>query len=125
MKKRGTKETHSLGWKALWLAFIIGPILAGADKYLKLLANWPGYIAPQLAKFIPISASQFMQAIGGLEILAGLLVWWKPRIGAFAIGGWITLIVVNLLIGGFYAEAFRDSLIAIAAYSFGMMTAKR
>ena len=125
MKKKQTKDTHKWGWNILKWAFIIGPITAGIDKWLKLIADWPGYIAPQFAKMIPLSASQLMQAVGGLEIIAGVIVWWKPRIGGFLVGGWITLIVVNLVIGGYYAEAFRDSLIAVAAYSFGMMTVKK
>lgn len=122
--KKQTRKTHEWGWKVLRAAFIIGPIAAGADKYLKLIADWPQYLSPQIAKLIPVSAEQLMQVVGGLEIFAGLLVWWKPRIGAFMIGGWLTLIVMNLLIGGFYAAAFRDTLIAIAAYSFAMMTKK-
>ena len=46
---------------------------------------------------------------GATEIVAGLLVWFKPRYGAYVVAGWLAGIIVNLLThSGYYDIALRD-----------------
>lgn len=123
--KSEKKMAHSLGWKILWIAFILGPALAGLDKLVNAAVSWSDYLAPQIAGWIPFSIGTIMVLVGIVELAAGLLVWWKPGTGGIAVGIWLSLVTINLLIGGFYADAFRDALLAAAAFSFGTMAMKK
>lgn len=123
--KKEDKQAHKWGWKTLHIAFIIGPITVGIDKFFNLIAYWPGFLAPQVKAMIPFSATQIMGAVGVIEILGGLIVWWKPRIGGFLIGTWMLAIIVNLLMGGYLTYAARDFLIAVAAFAFAAMSVKK
>jgi hypothetical protein len=50
-----------------------------------------------------------MYLVGGVEILAGVLVAIKPRYGAPVVAAWLAGIIVNLLtVPGFYDVALRD-----------------
>ena len=51
--------------------FTIVPIVAGADKFLNLLADWESYLSPFVLNVIPVSAATFMYAVGIIEIVAG------------------------------------------------------
>lgn len=62
------------------------PIVAGADKFMHLLADWDKYLAPAIASLLPISVHSFMNLVGIIEIVAGVLVLVKPRIGSLGGG---------------------------------------
>jgi hypothetical protein len=50
-----------------------------------------------------------MYAVGAIEIIAGLLVAVRPRIGAPLVAAWLGGIIVNLLThSGYYDIALRD-----------------
>ncbi len=50
-----------------------------------------------------------MYLVGGVEILAGVLVAIKPRYGAPLVAAWLAGIIVNLLtVPGYYDVALRD-----------------
>src|SRR5689334_10187050 len=74
---------------ALRFAFAAAPILAGIDKFLHLLVNWDRYLAPWIANLSPIPAHNLMLAIGIVEIIAGLIVAIKPRVGAWIVFAWL------------------------------------
>ncbi|QTO37695.1 hypothetical protein J7D54_00885 [Tessaracoccus sp. MC1865] len=58
---------------------------------------------------IPVSPRVFMYALGLVDILAGVLVALRPKIGSLVVAAWLLGIIVNLLIlGGFYDVALRD-----------------
>ncbi|MFZ1925997.1 MAG: hypothetical protein WAU42_07630 [Solirubrobacteraceae bacterium] len=38
---------------------------------------------------VPDTAQDFMHVVGVVEIVAGLLVAFAPRIGAFVVAGWL------------------------------------
>ena len=58
---------------------------------------------------MPGSAQDFMYVVGGVEILAGLLVALRPRLGAPVVVLWLGGIIVNLVSGpGYYDVALRD-----------------
>jgi hypothetical protein len=89
--------------------FTVAPILFGLDKFLNLLTDWTIYLAPVATSVIPVSGQTFMYAVGVVEILAGLLVAFRPRIGSLVVAAWLLGIIVNLLIlGNFYDVALRD-----------------
>src|SRR6185369_17526080 len=71
------------------------PIAAGADKFIHLLTDWNKYLAPIVTQIIPISPSAFMSMVGVIEIVAGIIVFARPRVGAFIVGLWLIGIAIN------------------------------
>ena len=65
---------------ALYVGFIVAPIVAGADKFFGFLTNWEQCLAPAIANLVP--AHTFMLVVGAVEIAAGLLVAVMPRASA-------------------------------------------
>src|SRR5215211_872277 len=91
------------------LAFIVAPIAFGIDKFANVLVDWPVYLAPWINDIAPGSGQDIMYLVGGVEILAGVLVAVKPRYGAPVVAAWLAGIIVNLLtVPGFYDVALRD-----------------
>lgn len=98
--------------------FTIVPIVAGADKFLNLLTDWTAYINPSFAEMLPFSGSVFMMVAGVIEIIAGIIVFTKPKVGGLIVAAWLTLIALSLLAGWNYVDvAVRDLVMAIAAFS--------
>ena len=112
-------------WWALKLAFGLVPIVAGADKFFNLLTNWEQYLSPWIARLVPAQA--FMQAVGVIEIVAGILVLSKlTRIGAYIVALWLMGIVVNLLTTGHFLDvAARDAVMAVAAFALARLSEVR
>jgi hypothetical protein len=104
-------------------AFVIAPVVAGIDKFFHVLVNWDMYLAPVVARLSPIGGHNLMLAIGGVEIIAGILAAIKPRIGAYVVAGWLLGIVINLLmVPGFYDVALRDFGLALGALALGRLS---
>jgi hypothetical protein len=94
-------------YQILHIGFTAAPILFGLDKFLNLMVDWSVYLAPFVENIIP--ANIFMPIVGVVEIIAGLLVFFKPRIGAYVVAAWLLGIIINLLlIPGFFDVALRD-----------------
>jgi uncharacterized membrane protein YphA (DoxX/SURF4 family) len=99
------------------------PIVAGADKFTNLLANWEQYLNPSLKKLLPFSDHTFMTIVGVIEIVAGVIVLWKPQIGAWIVSAWLLLIALTLVASGSYVDvAVRDVVMAIGAYSLARLS---
>src|ERR1044071_7686944 len=64
----------------LRVAFVLAPVVAGVDKFAHVLVNWDMYLAPTLARLLPMTPHTFMLAVGAVEILAGVLVAVLPTI---------------------------------------------
>jgi len=93
----------------LWIGFTVAPILFGLDKFFDVLVDWQLYLAPELNDLLPGNAHQIMLAVGAVEILAGLLVFAWPRVGAYVVAAWLAGIIVNLLLqADYYDVALRD-----------------
>jgi hypothetical protein len=93
----------------LRVAFTVAPILFGLDKFANVMVEWDGYLAPWINDIVPGSADDAMYAVGAIEIIAGLLVAVRPRIGAPLVAAWLGGIIVNLLThSGYYDIALRD-----------------
>ena len=71
---------------------------------------------------IPLAPRMFMQVTGGIEILAGLIVAFKPRIGSYIVALWLWAIIANLLILGSYLDiALRDFAISLGALALAQI----
>jgi uncharacterized membrane protein YphA (DoxX/SURF4 family) len=102
------------------------PIVAGADKFMHLLVDWDQYLAPVIANALPFSAHTFMLIVGVIEIVAGIIVLVKPKIGSLIVGLWLLGIAVNLLLTGKYFDiAVRDTVMAIGAFCLFTLVSHR
>jgi hypothetical protein len=112
VRPAASTDTRSPVFQAFWIlriGFTVAPILFGLDKFLNWLVDWPVYLAPEINDLIPGNAHQAMLAVGVIEIVAGVLVFVRPSIGAYVVAAWLAGIIVNLLIlGDFYDVALRD-----------------
>ncbi len=110
----GALSVDAAAYQAFWLlriGFTLAPILFGIDKFFNWSVYWPQYLAPWVNEIIPGNGQDFMYVVGGVEIFAGLLVAFAPRIGAFVVAGWLAGIVINLLTNDaphYYDIALRD-----------------
>ena len=106
--------------------FTVAPIAFGLDKFLNLLTDWPGYLAPFVDRLVPGTAQQAMYAVGLIEIVAGLLVAVRPKYGAVVVAAWLAGIIVNLLIlGDFYDVALRDFGLLVGALALWRLAGHR
>jgi hypothetical protein len=100
-------------YQILHWGLVILPILAGVDKFTRVLCDWTMYLSPPFAVFGPQTT---MQVVGVIEIIAGLGVAFKPRFFAPVVAIWLWGIIANLLVlGGFYDIALRDLGLSLAA----------
>jgi hypothetical protein len=99
-------------YQSFWLlriGFTVAPILFGLDKFVEVLTDWDGYLAPNINDLVPGSAHQTMLAVGVIEIVAGVTVALMPRFGGYLVAAWLGGIILNLLlIPDFYDIALRD-----------------
>ena len=110
-------------YKILHLGFIALPILAGLDKFFHLLANWEMYLAPRIAAVSPIDGHNLMLLIGVIEVIAGLLVAFRPRYGSYVVAAWLWSIIINLLlVPGFYDVALRDFGLSLGALALAQLS---
>src|SRR5581483_6072079 len=78
---------------------------------------------PVIANLSPIGGHGLMLVIGIIEIVAGILVAIKPRIGAYVVAAWLLGIVINLLIiPGFFDIALRDFGLSLGALALGRLS---
>lgn len=107
----------------LKLTYGIVPIAAGADKFLNLLTQWDNYISPGMASLLPMEASSFMMVVGVVEIIAGILVFTKTRIGAYVVSAWLVVIALSLLFTWHHTDvAVRDIVMAVGAFTLAKLT---
>ena len=107
----------------LRLAFVVAPILFGVDKFFNWMTPWSKYLWVGIFNNIPGSAQHIMDAIGSVEILAGVLVLLVPRVAPYVVTAWLGGIVTDLIlksvdVGG-HTAVFWD----IALRDFGLMLA--
>ena len=123
----GPPEVAAAAHQAFWLlriGFTVAPILFGVDKFFNWSVHWPDYLAGWINNIVPGSGQDFMYVVGGVEIAAGLLVAFAPRIGAFLVAAWLAGIVVNLLTKNppeYYDIALRDFGLMLGALTLGRL----
>ncbi len=102
--------------------FIVAPILFGLDKFTNLLADWNTYLAPAIDRLVPGSASSAMLAVGVVEIVAGLVVAIRPKVGGHLVAAWLAGIIGDLLLlGDHYDVALRDFGLLLAALALARL----
>src|SRR5262245_4581815 len=108
-------------YQILHWAFVIAPIIAGLDKFFNKLADWSMYLWEPLGKLAG-GAGTFMRIVGAIEIVAGFLVAFKPKLGAPIVAAWLLGIIINLLLVGSYFDiALRDLGLCLAALALSRL----
>jgi hypothetical protein len=104
------RDPAAQAFTLLRIAFTVAPILFGLDKFAEvMISDWPKYLAGEFDDIIPGSAQDAMYIVGGVEIVAGLVVLVNPRFGGLLVAGWLAGIIVSLLLVGGYGDiALRD-----------------
>jgi hypothetical protein len=112
-------------YQILRLGFTVAPIVAGLDKFFNLLVDWEQYLPPFVNNLVGGYGHELMLVVGVIEIIAGLGVYFKPKVFAYVVSAWLLLIVVNLLmIPGYYDVALRDFGLALGALALARLSSK-
>src|SRR5205807_10204977 len=110
-------------YQILHLLFAVVPIATGIDKFFHFLVDWDMYLSPIVPRMLGISGHTFMLGVGGIEVIAGLLVAFMPRIGGYVVGLWLLGIAVNLVsIPAYFDIAFRDFGLALGAFALARLS---
>ncbi len=110
-------------YELLHWGFVAAPVIAGLDKWSELLADWDRYLAPPIARTLGGAAHGFMLVVGVVEVIAGLLVALRPRIGAYVVAAWLGGIILNLVASGQYFDvALRDFGLMLGALALGRLS---
>ena len=113
-------------FRILRFGFIVAPIVAGLDKFFNLLTDWDKYLAPVVSDTLGIQPHSFMMIVGVIEIVAGIGVAVRPRIGGYVVAAWLLGIIVNLLfVGGYLDVALRDLGLLLAALALTRLAQAR
>ena len=111
-------------YRLLYAGFMAAPIIAGIDKFTDKLGNWDKYLSDGVAEQLPVQRHTFMQAVGLIEVAAGLLVAAKPKWGGYVVSAWLAGIVANLWTKPEYRDiALRDIGLALGALALARMAA--
>ena len=120
--ERRTNERDA--YRLLYAGFVAAPIIAGFDKFTDKLGNWDRYLADDVAAKLPVQRHTFMQAVGLIEMAAGMLVAAKPKWGGYVVGAWLGGIVANLWMKPQYRDiALRDVGLALGALALARLSA--
>ena len=107
----------------LKVTFGLVPIVAGLDKFTNILTDWSKYISEGLAEILPFEPAVFMMIVGVIEIVAGILVLTKTRIGAYVVAAWLVAIALSLIFSWSFVDvAVRDLVMAIAAFCLAKLS---
>jgi hypothetical protein len=110
-------------YQVLHVGYVGALVVAGGDKFVHLLCNWEKYLAPALAARVSFSAHHVMLAVGVVEVIIGLLVALKPKLGAYVAMIWLFAIIGNLvLLRGYWDVALRDFGLALGALALGRLS---
>ncbi len=121
-----TQSPTDQAYALLHTIFTIAPIVAGADKFTHLLVDWDKYLSPLATRFLPIPGHELMLVVGVVEIVAGLIVAFRPKFGGWLVAAWLWGIVLNLLsIPGYYDIALRDFGLSFGAMALARLSATR
>jgi hypothetical protein len=112
-------------FQILRFGFTVAPIVAGLDKFFHLLVDWSQYVPAFVVNLLGGNVHGFMQAVGLIEIAAGVGVALMPRLFSYAVAGWLGAIIVNLLlIPGYFDIALRDLGLALGALALARLSAE-
>jgi hypothetical protein len=119
----GESKASYQAYQILHLGFTVAPIAMGLDKFFHFLVNWDQYLPPVVNDLTGERGHQLMLIVGVIEIVAGLGVWFKPKIFAYVVAAWLLLIIANLLmIPGYFDVALRDFGLMLGALALGRLS---
>lgn len=103
--------------------FGLVPIVAGLDKFTNILTDWSHYVSSDLAGLLPFDPSTFMMIVGVVEIVAGILVLTRTKVGAYIVSAWLVGIALSLILTWTYVDVgVRDLVMAIGAFSLAKLS---
>jgi hypothetical protein len=109
-------------YQILRVAFTLAPIIAGVDKFFDKLTDWHQYLWGPLGNLVG-GAHNFMMIVGPIEIIAGFIVAFKPKVGAYIVAAWLLGIIANLLLlQNYYDIALRDFGLFLGALALGRLS---
>lgn len=115
-----------VAFRILQVMFVAMPIIAGMDKFLHLTANWDHYVSPVVPFLTHIREHEASLLIAPMEIAVGLMVAFKPRIGAIAATILFGMMTLNLLIApGQVYVAFLHLCLCLNAIVLFILSRKR
>jgi uncharacterized membrane protein YphA (DoxX/SURF4 family) len=116
-------QYNNQAFQILRFGFTVAPILAGLDKFFHLLVNWDQYLPPIVTNLTGGHGHQLMLVVGVIEVVAGIGVFFKPRIFAYVVAAWMLVIILNLLaIPGYFDVALRDLGLMLGALALGRLS---
>jgi hypothetical protein len=116
-----SRQAHQ-AFQMLRFGFTVAPIIAGVDKFLHLLTDWDKCLAPFVPNALHIQPHTFMMFVGAVEIIAGLVVAFAPRLRGYLVAAWLGGIILNLVaVGGFLDVALRDLGLLLGAVSLSRL----
>jgi hypothetical protein len=75
-----------------------------------------------MSSLSPIGGHNLMLVVGIVEILAGLIVWFRPRFGGYLVAAWLGGIILSLLtLPGYFDVALRDFGLALGAIALARL----
>lgn len=117
---------HISPHKILQMGIIFVMLMEGLDKFFNVLTNWSLFVAPLILRFIPFSSENFFHILGGLEILAALMVYVIPKYGGFFVFCMMVGIACNLiLLGQFINVAILDIGFGVCALAMSLFYFKK
>lgn len=120
-----------LSQRLLYYTYGILTIIVGIDKFFDYITHWSMYYNPAISEFLHVSPEVFMYIVGIIEIVAGLLVLWRPIIGGYVVASWLVIIAINLFtiryeyagfVVTYYDIAFRDIAMAVGACVLSLLS---
>ncbi len=112
----------SQAFSFLYFAYIVVPVTAGVDKYFHYLVDWNIYVSPAYASLVGGNVPRLMDGVGVAEILAGVIVALRPRLGGWIVAAWLWGIIINLLlIPGYFDIALRDFGLSLGALAMASL----
>jgi len=122
VEARPSRSPARQSYEILHWGLAAAPIIAGLDKFANILTRWDQYLAPQFVAMSGLAPRNFMMVVGMIEVVAGLIVAIKPRVGAWILAAWLVGIIVNLmLVGDYFDVALRDFGLMLAAIALGRL----
>lgn len=119
---RGENPAYQ-AFSLLYAVFVGLPIVAGVDKFFNILVDWSAYASPAYLALFGGHLLFMMRVVGAIEIAAGILVAFNPRIGARVVAAWLAGIILNLLLlPGYFDVALRDFGLMIGAMALGRLS---
>jgi len=109
---------NSLIVQLLRYTYGVVPIVAGLDKFKNILTDWSHYLGFGFVNLLPFDGSTFMKIVGLIEIIAGILVLIRPKIGSLVVMAWLIGIALTLIFSlRFLDIAVRDLVMAVGAFA--------